>query len=391
VREAATKSLIAMGPDVLDMVKKAAEETQNAEAKMRCQAIVKELTGQRELGRVESSKVTLSVKDAPLSDVLKELARQSGNRELLMDKGLGERKVTANLKDAPYWQAVETVCASAEVCFAGKASESGIMETTLMARPAQTVELVAQAGSAMVMVGGVKRNSSNYLDLHIGKGKPDAGTIAFDMQVYLEDRLPLTRVALKLTDVTTADGVKHARPQPGEPSKVTGRVPAGTVATFWNTSETWDNTADWLTGPVTLDGTLQLAYGTEPKELRIDKVLDSKNVEVAADGKKLKLRQLMFYEHGPAMAFVTLEDPADESIEMTDGRGTSWGLFLVDPDGKRHPGTGMMLTFRGTTSEKTVAFPSVSMRNGNWSLIYVYPGKVVEASYPFTIQAVPLQ
>ncbi len=63
------------------------------------------------------SKVTISVKDAKLADVLKTLAEKSGNALLAVPDKWTEKPVTLDVKDATYFEALDRICEAAGLSY----------------------------------------------------------------------------------------------------------------------------------------------------------------------------------------------------------------------------------------------------------------------------------
>ena len=393
VRDSATKKLIEMGMDVAPIVRKAGEASTDAEVKARCLYVVTTLLEKAEMGPLEPAKITLDVKDKPLGDVVKELAKQSGNGELKV-AGLEESKVTVKVKDMQYWQAVDEVCKSAGAYYTAKVRDGGGYDITLAAKTDQVTDAGMPTGPMSVRVGSVRRQDYRYLDLRgSGQAPPESSTLGFEMQVYLEDRLPLMRIGLELTSVLTADGVNHANPR--GMGHGMARMPSGNVGGYWNMNLGWGDPAGTAQGAVTLEGTVELSCGLQPKELKLEKVFEKQGIEASADGKKLTLKETKRQGDAVIVMF-TLEDSSDEGTNFAQGGGAEWGIFLLDPRGKRHSSMGIMsgrsgaMAGGGMNMDGTVVFQGVANIEGDWSLIYAYPGKVVKRSYPFTIPGVPV-
>ena len=389
LREEATRKLVEMGGDVLELVKQATREAQDIEVKTRCLMVVDALMEQEEVKRLEPSRVTLYVENQPLEEVLEEIARQSGNSVMRAQEGVSGRKVKVKMKDAGYWEAVNAVCAWAGACYEGTDRGTGVREIGVTPRRPQMVDVGAIAGPAMVIVGGVKRNASSYLDLHATGGKADANVLTFSMQVYLEDRLPMTNIALHLTSLTTADGVHHGPGiVQGQMATAYAGMGTGNIGGLWRQEAWWESPMEWPTGAARMEGTLEVSYGLHAKELRVEKVFETNGVEVEADGKALTVREVVRRDE-TATVTMALYDPANQ-VTGDMGQGARWGMFLVDPEGKRHGSKERFLNAQGKAVEARMTFTNLPNLRGDWTLIYAYPAKVAKASYPFTIEGVPL-
>ena len=144
-REAAEKELVALGPDVLPLLPAVTGRTP-AETKNR-------------LGRVRTALMQLAIEattktalvslsgEMPLSQAMAELAKQSGNtlvdyRER-MNQELRDPTIKVELKDAPFWQALDTVLDAAELSLYNFDEEKDAL--AYVARGDQAVPRLGQA------------------------------------------------------------------------------------------------------------------------------------------------------------------------------------------------------------------------------------------------------
>ena len=97
-REAATQKIIAFGRDAIPTLKKSLATKKDKGIHFRCEIALEEIL-------VSPSRVTIDVTDAPAGDVLKEIARQSGNKPLRLktpESKPGSKQAIPNLRTAKH-------------------------------------------------------------------------------------------------------------------------------------------------------------------------------------------------------------------------------------------------------------------------------------------------
>ena len=114
-RDAAEKQLLELGPGVLDHLP-IPNERMPAEMQQRLSAIRLRLEQKRAAASVGGTRITLKVDKQPLSDVLAQLEKLSGNkivsRNPQRDDGMGgavEPTVTLDVKDMAFWEVLDQV------------------------------------------------------------------------------------------------------------------------------------------------------------------------------------------------------------------------------------------------------------------------------------------
>jgi len=119
-RDAAEKQLLELGPPILEHLPPP-NPRMPAEMRQRVERIRLQLQQQRAAGAVDGTRVTLSVKDRPLLEVLAELEKLSGNKivprlHAVDDMAVDDQpKITLSVKDVPFWQALDQVLDQAHV------------------------------------------------------------------------------------------------------------------------------------------------------------------------------------------------------------------------------------------------------------------------------------
>ena len=114
VRELASACLTELGDVALPLVRKAAD-SEDPEVKLRARKILADIKDRQALARLQSpeSYITLKVKDRPLSEVLDEIEKQTGNALEVTDANILGRTVTCDFNAVTFWQALDSLCLQA--------------------------------------------------------------------------------------------------------------------------------------------------------------------------------------------------------------------------------------------------------------------------------------
>lgn len=114
-REEATKALDSVGAPALEPLKKAVKSN-DAETRRRAEELVSRIEKRLESARILApSKVTLAFQDMPLAEAVADFSKKCGQKVSLggIQEKLAGRKVTLDVKDMSFWQALEQFCRSA--------------------------------------------------------------------------------------------------------------------------------------------------------------------------------------------------------------------------------------------------------------------------------------
>ncbi len=118
VRQAAGKSLEERGEEALPILRKSLEHP-DLEIRRRVEVLTEKI--ERNL-LLSPKRVTLKMTNRPIGEVLKEITRQTGYKFEYQDNN-GQReggpKITLDLKDASYWEAMQKICSTAGLSYNG--------------------------------------------------------------------------------------------------------------------------------------------------------------------------------------------------------------------------------------------------------------------------------
>ncbi|HUV39932.1 MAG TPA: hypothetical protein VMY39_09980, partial [Planctomycetota bacterium] len=294
VRQQAVEQLVAMGPGVVPLIQERLEKTGNAEVKLRCEMVLKGLAGKhgpaaaavlamRKFG-TDASRVTLNETDAPLEEVLRAFAGQTGNRMLTPHRQLADRTVTFRVNDLPYWRALDALCESVGMTY----DTSDPAQSLVLRKAAGERDLVAYTGPVVVKVTRVHRSVSTTRNFRVKDADRTSRSLTLSVFFMVEDRLPLAESKVTFTKVTS----------PAEPDVKLGLPAGGTQSYGYGTGPhigggyinlTGDAAA--VTGPLHIEGAVELELVNATGTLRIDDVLAGGEKRVEADATSIVLKR----------------------------------------------------------------------------------------------------
>ena len=445
-RQKAVDRLVEMGPDVAPVIRKALADTVDNEVKLRCEMVMKQLRDKFGAAAVDGSKVdapvvagptvavagdfppskiTLDVKNADLSEVLAQFAKESGNTRLhAPDKWDGE-PITLNVKDMPYWQALDKLCATAgHVYYAGDYSRTTGMGNGMGLLKAVNghelgdctgpVAVKLVHGMEEITLRGVKSGGVGRMGLMVPPG--DGDMLTYSIDYYWEDRLPVLADDAQITRAVGPNG-KLLKIVDNQRGMVLSREPK--VKPFMGAVRvTLTDLPDGLKKIDELDGIVKLTYGGADKTLRVEDVLNATGktvkdgdisitivkVEKTAGGidvivklqKGDKEYEVPVYPGIDRYGFTLVGEDGQTSIRgwvrtsggtktgPTPGGPVAGGGFGVTTGVGRGPGRGPQQVGKG---ESGITFQA---KEGQWTLVYTYVGETWSKDYPFKLVNVPL-
>ncbi|MBY0513879.1 MAG: hypothetical protein K2P78_08200 [Gemmataceae bacterium] len=185
-REQAGKDLLGMGDKVLPDLRKALAGTDNPEVSRRLAVLVRKLDLDR---LVAPRRVTLSVQNKPVKDVVEAIAKQTGYK--LTYNGSSDAGLTVDWKDVPFWEAVDRVALSA-----GLMVQAGYDDDTVQLFPSRSLNpFVAYTGPFRVVAQQLSLSRSVQLSGLDPNGAaarnrgPESLNLSF--QVFSEPKNPI--------------------------------------------------------------------------------------------------------------------------------------------------------------------------------------------------------
>jgi hypothetical protein len=403
VRQKAVERLIGLGPDVVPLVKKALAETPDNEVKLRCEMVLKGIAEKfpDRIGAVkgadqidvEPSKVTLSVKDSGLPEVLQMLADQSGNALIRVPKQLEGRTVTLDLKDTPYWEAVGKVCDAAGL--------------TCRALAGVTLQDGAATPGTSVSSGPVAVKLDSASVRRVYRGEQRQGHLSYLVGYLWEDRLPVIAAHIAFTKATAPGGAEL------------NLAGAGQFQDYWAWTRTFSQSGSscgvFIQDPPEgidrlgeLSGILRLDFGVGEKQVRIENVFAPGEHEGTEGGLTIKVMKAANEGNMVTIQMQALRDGKPAALPAPPIHAR-YGFRLVGPDGKPHPpdmiGGSMEVRLEAAAGKLAVAaqapaanpndihitFLRLGATQGEWALVYVFPETGMSKDYTFKFVNVPVR
>ena len=386
VRQQAVEKLIALGPDVLPLVRKTLAETKDAEVKLRCEMVLKgiaekfgvEAPTEKPLGAfgLDASRVSVKVRDARLASVLDAFAGQSGNARIEVPEPWAGKLVTLEVADMPYWQALDALCREAGLFWA-PGEKTGQIEL-LSAEDA--LDVSAYAGPVVVKL--VRGESMRRA------GAPLEVRYRFDF--ICEDRLEPFAADIRFTKWLGRDGTTLRRT--GTLDTRVRRVPGGVFNGIGPIAfEELPAGTDRLG---VLEGTVTLCFGGGRKTLTTEDVFARPESTLDADGARLTLGAPTRTKGWVTMTLVRKVDGKEHPMPFFTA-DSPYGFRLVDPNGGRHAGVIYQGSEGGGVAlwdldRRRLVFSAVPEVEGKWTLQCVLPVTWTEKTFPFRFEQVPL-
>lgn len=380
-RKAAEEALVKLGPRVLPLLPET-DKVAGAERKQRLGRVREALREANDKTNLGASKITLKVKGVRLSEVVQKLQSQSGNAitDLREAEG-GEASNPAldlEIVDAPFLEALDLVCARAEVTpnfFTG--------DGTIGLMPGKP------PGKGMVLYTGpfrvLFRQVSTVRDL-----QTDAASATAVLEVAWEPRLRPMLLALKADELKVVDDQgKAIEAQVMEESTDVVLRPENPVAELNLTLKAPDRSARKL-ARVKVKAEVTVPAGLRTFRFPSLTVKDPVTVKQGDIGVTLEGTEVdeQVWKVNVALAYPG-EGPAFESYRQGLFNNRLW---LQKADGARFEHNG---GFSNTTSEGgklgfEYLFVDAPGKPADYSLVYETPSKVLTIPLEFEFKDVPL-
>jgi len=340
-REAAMKELDAIGAPALPGLKQAAKSL-DAETRRRAEELITKIEKRQESARwLAPTKVSLRLKEVLLAEAVPLLAKHSGQVIVLggdLSK-LATRKVSLELDEVPFWEALDRFCRAAAL------TEAATVEAPLQVNPPpgrprpllrRPVAMPGQAANQIVLVDGKPLEQPTHFagaarlralppSTHVLDVPRNPGEILLALGLGLEAKLPLQRVLNVHVEKAIDDRNQklEALPIPPVAKDPNGPVFIGNVL---GKPQALVSTVGQQQAPIRLKaggqpsgtlkeltGTVRVEVLTPPEPLiTVDDVLKSAGKTInGSNGGTLTVQEVKRDEDGQVKLQVELVQPAD--------------------------------------------------------------------------------
>lgn len=198
-REAAEKELVSLGPDVMPHLPTLGPQTP-AEVRNRIARVRAALVSAAVEAATKPTIVTLSG-EMPLSEAMKAVEKQTGNKFVdyrdRFNQEERDPKIKVELKNAPFWKAMDTILDAAELTIYNFDEESGAL--AYVARGDASPRLGRAAYSGLFRLEPIRIDSTRDLK------SPENTSLRLTLDVSWEPRLAPIVLQQPLGDVTATD------------------------------------------------------------------------------------------------------------------------------------------------------------------------------------------
>jgi hypothetical protein len=212
-REAAEKDLLALGPKILELLPPE-NPRMRAEQKLRLTRVREGLQKTLVEAFTKPTSVTLDVKDTPVSEVLAELEKQTGNKTTDYRPQFGQPsddpKISVSFKETSYWEALDTVLDAANLTVYSYAGGNELpivapMDTDVPRRKLATYD-------------GPFRFEPVYTEARRDYRKADGGVLKLHLELSWEPRLTPVLMTIPVASLQAKDERGNAlSPQDTQP------------------------------------------------------------------------------------------------------------------------------------------------------------------------------
>ena len=347
VREQAVNRLVALGPDVVPIVRKALAETTDNEVKLRCEMVLKTIAkdhgvdvglavkGPAKDWGLDASKVTLKMQDVDLDRIIEALSEQSGNTLVRLPEAWEGKPLTLDVTDMPYWQALDKLCASAKLIYTPDYQNGGLK----LAAAEEGEDLSAYAGPTVL-----KLTSATQIRTFRGTAVPAAvqgmlNSLNYRFDFYWEDRLQPIQSEVAFTSAKAPDGTELKLNE--TPRTFVGVWGGGGGRRRTAASQAFTNITDVpanLEKVAELHGVVRLALGEGEKEIKVADALAEGEKSGKLDDTTLTVTSVNRRNNWATLGVKMTVDGKDTEITRYPA-GSPYGFFLIDPNGEKHRGT----------------------------------------------------
>ena len=382
-RDAAEDALIELGRPALDVVEKFIPHP-DAEVNSRLLRVQETLYKQAVESATAATMVTLQVDGKPLSEVLAMIEEQTGNRVVDKRQKFGQEaddpKITLDLKDVSYWQALDKVLDEAELTTYNYTGEKSA--TAVIARPLGTMPRVDMAAYS-----GVFRFEPTQVEAIRDLRNPSNRVLKLFLEVSWEPRLAPITVSQALDDLTLTD-------EDGQRLEITR---GGAIGADINSSVAATDLEIPLVLPsrdvekiATLKGDIAVLIPGRVEQFTFHKIGDAKDAEQKKASATVILQTVRKNNAIYEVRMVLRFDKAANALESHRGWVLNNEAYLLDKDGQRVDHAGYETT-RQTANEVGFGYKFVVEGDINdYQFVYHTPAAVVQKQISYVLKDIPL-
>ncbi len=374
-RTEAEDKLIALGPQILDLLPAADASATGAQKQETLARIRQRLERQQAEQAAQGATITLHVKDKPFSEVLTELTRQSGNKFKDMRQRMGQEvtdpKIGVDVDKAPFWEALDKTldAASLSVYNFTSGDELGIVAPAENRAP--------RFGRASY-AGPLRLEATQLAAERDLRNAGNAGSLRMTLEVAWEPRLRPILLKQPLDQLKAADDAGHSLVVAGGQGELERPVDvAGTATEFLIPLVNPPRTAKTI---ASFKGKLQALLPGKIEAFEFSGLKDAKKVEQQKASATVTLDESRQNDAAWEVRMRVRFDKAANALDTFRGWAFNNEAYLVGADGKPIKPSGFETT-RQTEDEIGVAY-EFDLPDGPDGLKFIYKTATTLNSLP---------
>lgn len=383
-RDEAEATLTELGPRVLDALPEITDRTP-AEVKARLERVMSVLQKLQADSVTQPQLVTLDFKEAPLSEVLAAIEKQSGNRIVDFRPNFGQQatdpKISIQCEKILFWQAIDRVFADANISAYPYAGEKNALAFVNRDAPGLPLNLASYTG--------VFRVEPTRIEMHRNLAPPISDGMRINLQVTWEPHVSpilvkfpfdsLTAQDDQGTDLKLADGpVAYDVAVDSSQTSVDFVVPLNLAPRGSQTIES-------------LQAKLVALVPGRVETFRFDKLANARGVRQEKGGVQVALEQFRKNRDLYDARIVVRFPGGSEALQSHLGWVDANEVYLESADGERLDHAGIE-RFLEDSDAIGLAYKFIldEREPGDFSLVYKTPGSIVSLPVEFQLDDIPL-
>lgn len=380
-RETAEQSLLELGPAALEHLP-APTPRMSAEVKQRLARVRSKLEKALADSHKETTRITLSG-EMSLGDAVKSIETQSGNRlylSLADDDGAGAAKLTFDIQDEPFWQALDKVLDQAQLAVNAYGDQPGLALTRRgeMASPRMGRAVYVQA--------------FRIAPLDISATRDFASGVGSAMQLQLEGawepRLAPIVVTLPMADLAATDDQGNALTVQGGEQEL--EIPIGPGQSNVSLPITFSLPARSAQKLSAIEGKLNALLPGRQETFTFAKIDKAKKTSQTKAGVTVTIDEVWKNNDAWEVRVLTRFEDAAGSLQSHLNWVFNNEAKLLAPDGEEIPYDSLETT---SESENEIGMAYIFAREqglGDHTFIYRTPTSVTEVTLEFEIKDLEL-
>ncbi|MCC9606940.1 hypothetical protein LOC68_15350 [Blastopirellula sp. JC732] len=383
-RDEAEAGLMELGPKALDELPEITDRTP-AEVKARLERITAVLQKLQADSVTQPQLVTLDFKEAPLSEVLAEIEKQSGNRIVDFRGNFGQQKtdpkISIQCDKALFWEAIDRVFADANITAYPYAGEKNALAFVNRDAPGLPLNLATYSG--------VFRVEPTRIEMHRNLAPPISDGMRINLQVTWEPHLTPILVKFPFDALVAADDQGTDLKLADGPVTYDVAVDSGQTSVDFviplNVPPRGSQTIESLKGKL-----ISLVPG-RVETFRFDRLANTRGLRQEKGGVQVALEQFRKNRDLYDARVVVRFPGGSEALQSHLGWVDSNEIYLEAADGERLEHAGYE-RFLEDSDAIGIAYKFIldDREPSDFTLVYKTPGSIVSLPVEFELDDIPL-